>query len=50
MYLIPYFLCKQNLAWEIYLAIDKHTKANSGYSRIGHVDQVPATLEDFQER
>ncbi|KAI7907019.1 glycoside hydrolase [Cokeromyces recurvatus] len=39
----------QDLAWELYLAIDKYAKTGSGYARVDHVDIVPAKLQDFQE-
>lgn len=34
----------------MYLAIEKYAKANSGYTRIDNVDQVPVKHQDFQER
>ncbi|KAI9486361.1 MAG: glycoside hydrolase [Benjaminiella poitrasii] len=39
----------QDLAWQIYMAIDKYAKTGSGYTIVNNVDQVPATLQDFQE-
>ncbi|KAI8647364.1 glycoside hydrolase [Parasitella parasitica] len=39
----------QDIAWELYLAIERFAKANSGFSRIDNVDQSPTRLQDFQE-
>lgn len=40
----------QDLAWKLYLAIERYAKTNSGFTRIDNVDQIPVTVQDFQER
>lgn len=40
----------QDLAWKLYLAIESYAKTNAGFTRIDNVDQVPARVQDFQER
>ncbi|KAG2204758.1 hypothetical protein INT46_006151 [Mucor plumbeus] len=39
----------QDLAWNIYLGIERYAKANSGYTQIVNVDQIPVTVLNFQE-
>jgi len=40
----------QDLAWKLYLGIERYAKTNAGFTRIDNVDQVPARVQDFQER
>ncbi|PHZ07703.1 seven-hairpin glycosidase [Rhizopus microsporus ATCC 52813] len=39
----------QDLAWKLYLAIEKYTKTKYGYTAIHNVDEAPSPLENFQE-
>ncbi|EPB86576.1 hypothetical protein HMPREF1544_06650 [Mucor circinelloides 1006PhL] len=39
----------QDLAWKLYLGIERYAKTNAGFTRIDNVDQVPARVQDFQE-
>ncbi|KAG1298457.1 hypothetical protein G6F66_001703 [Rhizopus arrhizus] len=39
----------QDLAWELYLSIDRYTKTAYGYTAINNVDKAPSPLENFQE-
>lgn len=40
----------QDLAWRFYLSIEKYAKHGSGYTIINNVNQVPVSVQDFQER
>lgn len=40
----------QDLAWRLYLGIERYAKTKSGYTRIDNVDQIPVQVQDFQER
>ncbi|KAG1442910.1 hypothetical protein G6F56_010870 [Rhizopus delemar] len=40
----------QDLAWNLYLAIDKYTKTKYGYSAIANVDQKTFDTQNFEER
>ncbi|KAI8378102.1 glycoside hydrolase [Choanephora cucurbitarum] len=39
----------QDLAWSMFLNIDRYAKTRAGYSRMKNVDQVQTNLDDFQE-
>ncbi|RCI02895.1 maturation of Asn-linked oligosaccharides protein [Rhizopus stolonifer] len=39
----------QDIAWKLYLSIDRYTKTKYGYTAINNVDDTQTTLENFQE-
>jgi mannosyl-oligosaccharide alpha-1,2-mannosidase len=39
----------QNIAWEIFQAINKYCRTSSGFSSLDNVDMIPPGQSDFQE-
>lgn len=40
----------QDIAWNMFQAINKYTRTPSGFTRISNVDTASPELDDFQER